>query len=187
MIQQPGAYCSVQETLDKISVACHKKGIRIGDSLKDYDKLRSGVITKRQFETELGNRVQRAANISAYEIKQLAEYYGTHDGRCDYRTFVTTIENAFNIPNLEKKPCATVIRPATGLLAKVSQSSRFHLTNFNSRLIIIFYWLKSLNAVLSPDEEEIVLECLDKISEQVRKYNLSLFPFFKDFDRVKLE
>lgn len=41
--------------------------------------------------------------------------------------------------------------------------------------------------MLSPDEEEIVLECLDKISEQVRKYNLSLFPFFKDFDRVKLK
>lgn len=119
VLLKEGPYQSVQETLDKISVACHKNGIRISDALRDYDKLRSGVITKRQFETELTNAVQRAASLSSYEIKQLAEYYATLDGRCDYRSFVETIENAFNIPDLEKKPVASVIRPPTGLLAKV--------------------------------------------------------------------
>lgn len=134
-----GPYSSVQETLDKISVACHKQGIRINDVLKDYDKLRSGVITKRQFETEITNTVQRCANLTPYEIKQLAEYYTTQDGRCDYRSFVETIENAFNIPDMEKKPLSKVIRPATGLLAKVKPPQK---QPFKFPILILFNNLK---------------------------------------------
>lgn len=120
--------------MDKISIACHKKGIRIGDPLKDYDKLRSGVITKRQFETELINHVQRVASLSNSEIKQLSEYYATPDGRCNYKPFVETIENAFNIPAMDKKPLANVIRPPRALLAQVDQSIFFFSTYLPIRI-----------------------------------------------------
>ncbi len=110
---------SIQEIMDKISIACHKEGIRIGDFFKDYDKLRSGIITDRQFVSALTYGVQKQANLSNDEISQLTEYYRRNDGRCEYKTFMDTIENVFNIPDMEKKPLAKVIRPPYGLLAKV--------------------------------------------------------------------
>ena len=105
--------------MDKISIACHKEGIRIGDFFKDYDKLRSGVITDRQFATALTYGVQKQANLSNDEISQLTEYYRRNDGRCEYKPFMDTVENVFNIPDMEKKPLAKVTRPPNGLLAKV--------------------------------------------------------------------
>jgi hypothetical protein len=111
---------SIQEIVDKISVACHKEGIRITDFFRDYDRLRSGIITDRQFATGLTDGVQRVANLSVQDIEQLTEYYRRSDGRCDYKTFADTIENAFNVPDIEKKPLANVIRPPRGLLSKVS-------------------------------------------------------------------
>lgn len=45
---------SVQEIIDRISIICYKNGIRITDFFKDFDRLRSGVITERQFASEIG-------------------------------------------------------------------------------------------------------------------------------------
>ena len=129
---------SIQEIVDKISIACFKEGIRISDFFKDYDKLKSGLITDRQFSTALTDSVKKTANLDLDDINQLVEYYRQIDGKCDYKTFCNTIENGFNIPDMEKKPLSNVIRPLNGLLAKVYQ--RFHyepiflviiLSNFN--------------------------------------------------------
>lgn len=98
------------------------------------------MITKRQFETEITNIMQRAANLTSSEIKQLSEYYETLDGRCNYKQFVETIENAFNIPNLEKKPTAYVIRPATGLLSKVGYYLHVWVYNDFNCIRIEFKW-----------------------------------------------
>jgi hypothetical protein len=110
---------SIQEIVDKISIACFKEGIRITDFFKDYDKLKSGLITDRQFATALTNSSKKAANLASDDINQLVEYYRQPDGKCDYKTFCDTIENGFNIPDMEKKPTAKVVRPPNGLLAKV--------------------------------------------------------------------
>ncbi len=110
---------SVQEIVDNISLACHKEGIRVGDFFKDYDRLRSGIVTDRQFETALTFGIQKSANLSSSDIKQLVEYFRQRDGRCSYKSFVDTVENVFTIPDMEKKPLAKVYRPPNGLLAKV--------------------------------------------------------------------
>jgi hypothetical protein len=52
------------------------------------------------------------------DIKKLAEYYRRPDGRIYYKEFVDSMENAFNIPELEKKPLI-LCRPGRGLLSKV--------------------------------------------------------------------
>jgi hypothetical protein len=49
----------------------------------------------------------------------LTEYFKLPDSRIDYKTFCDTVENVFNIPDMEKKPLAYVKRPPQGLLAKV--------------------------------------------------------------------
>ncbi|UJR13405.1 hypothetical protein I4U23_000420 [Adineta vaga] len=152
---------SIQEILDKIRIATFKYGIRISDFFKDYDKLRSGVITETQFENALSLSVQKQAFLNINDIKKLTEYYRRPDGRVYYKEFVDSMENAFNIPELEKKPLTQVHRPGQGLLSR------------------------PLNTNLSPDEEDRVTEILGTIIEKVKKRRLVLFPFFKPYDRSK--
>jgi hypothetical protein len=116
---------SIQEILDKVILAAHKNGIRVIDFFKDYDKLRSGVVTEHQFVCALSLAVEKQANLSRNEINKLVEYYKQPDGRCYYRTFTEQIENAFTIPELEKKPTVQARRPATGLLGRVSYFNSF--------------------------------------------------------------
>ncbi|CAF4055843.1 unnamed protein product [Rotaria sordida] len=110
---------SIQEILDKIRIATFKYGIRISDFFKDYDKLRSGIITEGQFESALSLSIQKQAFLNMNDIKKLTEYYRRPDGRIYYKEFVDSMENAFNIPELEKKPLTQVSRPRYGLLSKV--------------------------------------------------------------------
>src|SRR5690606_4163323 len=104
--------------VDKVSIACYKEGIRITDFFMDYDTLGCGLITHRQFATALTDSVKKSANLALDDINQLVEYYRQVDGKCDYKTLCDTIENGFNIPDMEKKPLSSVIRPPHGLLAK---------------------------------------------------------------------
>jgi hypothetical protein len=101
-------------------LATHKNGIRISDFFKDYDRLRSGVITENQFMCALSLAVEKQANLSRNDIGKLVEHYRRPDGRCYYKAFTDLIDNAFNIPELEKKPTIQVHRPPSGLLGKVS-------------------------------------------------------------------
>lgn len=155
----PEAGLSILEIVDRISIACHKEGIRIGDFFKDYDRLRCGLITDRQFASGLTAGVQKQANLCIEDIAQLTEYYRHADGRCDYKSFSETVENVFNIPDMEKKPLSHVNRPARGLLAK------------------------TLNGNLTPSEQDEVELVLAELAELVRKYKLQVFPYFKDYDR----
>ncbi|CAF0920343.1 unnamed protein product [Adineta ricciae] len=160
-VEEQAEQRSVQEILDKIRIATFKYGIRISDFFKDYDKLRSGVITETQFESALSLSVQKQAFLNMNDIKKLTEYYRRPDGRVYYKEFVDSMESAFNIPELEKKPLTQVHRPGQGLLSR------------------------PLNTNLSPDEEDRVSEILAVIIEKVKKRRLVLFPFFKPYDRSK--
>ena len=91
----------------------------MSDFFKDYDKLRSGVITEGHFESALSLSVQKQAFLNMNDIQKLSEYYRRPDGRVYYKEFVDAMDNAFTIPELEKKPLTQVFRPGQGLLSKV--------------------------------------------------------------------
>lgn len=150
---------SVQDIVDKISVASYKFGIRVHDFFKDMDQLRSGQVTGRQFITACSNGLLKPANLCPDDVAQLAEYFRQPNGRCDYKSFCDSVENVFSVPDMEKKPLAHVTRPPRGLLSR------------------------TLNGNLSLQEEELVAECLETITQRVRKYKMQVFPYFKDFDR----
>ena len=149
---------TIQEVFDKIRVAVHKNGIRTTEFFKDHDKLRSGVITKNQFVCGLSLCCGSQANLSRDEIDMLVEYYTTEDARVRYNEFCHLMENAFNIPDLEKRPTADVYRPPIGALAKMPNN-------------------------LCEGDEQKVKEILANLRETVRKKRLMLYPYFKDFDR----
>lgn len=159
MTDHKNGQCStIQEVFDKIRVAVHKNGIRTTEFFKDHDKLRSGVITRNQFICGLSLCCGTQANLSRDEIEMLVEYYVTEDDRVRYKEFCHLMENAFNIPDLEKRPMADVYRPPIGALAKMPNN-------------------------LCEGDEEKVKEILSTLREIVRKKRLMLYPYFKDFDR----
>nr|XP_002123656.3 uncharacterized protein LOC100183292 [Ciona intestinalis] len=148
----------LKKIFDQIRVAIYKNGIRTTEFFKDHDKLRSGVITENQFICGLSLGCGKEAHLTKKEIAKLAEHYKTLDGRVQYKAFCDIMENAFNVPGLEKKPTIHPVSPPSGALTR------------------------SL-AQLSSEEEQHLVEVLSNLGEVVRKRRLLLYPYFKDYDR----
>lgn len=100
-------------------VAVYRSGIRSTEFFKDYDRLRCGRITERQFLTALKLAVGKEAQLVPEEGERIVGFYRCPDGSVDYREFCEMLENAFNIPHLDKKPTQAVARPPTGALGRV--------------------------------------------------------------------
>lgn len=151
---------SLEEIFEKIKEAVHKNGIRTTEFFRDHDKLRSGEITESQFICGLSLCCGTQAHLSRDEIQKVVEVYRQPSGRVRYKEFCDIMENAFTVPDLEKKPTADVYRPPMGALSKAPN-------------------------LLSAQEEDRVNEILKEIAETVRKRRLMVYPYFKDFDRSK--
>jgi len=147
----------IDSVFNKVREAVHKHGIRTTEFFKDHDKLRSGIITKNQFVCGLSLCCGTQANLSRDEIDILVGHYQTDDGRVRYKEFCNLMENAFNVPHLEKNPTVDVSRPPIGSLAKVPN-------NLGNR-------------------EGEVSRIIEELRETVRKKRIMLYPYFKDFDR----
>lgn len=149
---------SLQEVFDRIRIAVHKHRVRTPEFFKDYDPLRSGVITEQQFICGLSLAIGSEAQLSRGDMQKVVEFYKRSDGRVGYKEFVDMLENVFNEPDLEKKPLQTVYRPPTGALGRnLSQ--------------------------LTEQEERRISAVLCQISEIVRQKRIMMFQYFKDFDR----
>ena len=84
---------NLQEIFDKIRVAVHKNRIRTIEFFRDYDKLRSGVITEHQFVCGLSLAIGKEAQLSRTEIQMIVEFYKQPDGRVGYKEFCDMMEN----------------------------------------------------------------------------------------------
>ena len=74
-------------------VAVHKYRVRPIEFFKDYDKLRSGVITENQFVCGLSLALGKEAQLSRPQIQKVMEYYRIPDGRVGYKGFCDMMEN----------------------------------------------------------------------------------------------
>ncbi|EDO33216.1 predicted protein [Nematostella vectensis] len=151
---------TLQEIFERIRVAVFKNGIRTPEFFRDHDKLRSGIITENQFICGLSLCCATQANLSRDEIQKVTDYYRTEDGRVRYQEFCDLMENAFTVPELEKKTTADAYRPPVGALAQAPN-------------------------LLTEQEERRVYEILEDMRDKVRKRRLMAYPYFKDFDRSK--
>ncbi|KAK3798859.1 hypothetical protein RRG08_050238 [Elysia crispata] len=151
---------TLAEILDKIRVSVYKNGIRTIEFFKDHDKLRSGVITENQFVCGLALACGKEAQLSRQEIQKVVEYYRLPDGRIQYKEFCDAMENAFNIPDLEKKPTESVQRPLRGTLSR---------------------GLKPLTET----EEQRLHEVINTIADKVATDRIMIYQYFKDYDRSR--
>ncbi|CAH1794695.1 unnamed protein product [Owenia fusiformis] len=156
----PGADATFQAIFDRIMVAVYKHGVRTIEFFKDHDKLKSGVITENQFVCGLTLAIGKEAQLTRNEIQRVAEFYKNPDTRIRYKEFCDAMENAFNVPDLEKKPLQEVSRPPRGALSRTL-------------------------APLTEAEEARLNQVLQTLSDQVRKRRLMMYQYFKDYDRGK--
>ena len=91
--QQPGADETLQAIFDKMRVAVFKNRVRTIEFFKDYDKLRSGIITENQFVCGLSLAIGKEAQLSRAEIQKVVEYYRQPDDRVRYKEFCDMMEN----------------------------------------------------------------------------------------------
>ena len=90
---QPGADATLQQILDRIRVAIFKNGIRSIEFFRDYDKLRSGVVTESQFKSALTLAAGKEAQLSPSDIQSVAEFYRVDKDRVRYKEFTDMMEN----------------------------------------------------------------------------------------------
>ncbi|XP_059802334.1 uncharacterized protein LOC132378963 isoform X1 [Hypanus sabinus] len=141
--------------LEKIKTKVYKNRVKIGDHMKDFDKLNSGRILKTNF--------RRALDADGFELQPsemaiLEKVYESckQPDFVDYKVFINEIESIFTVDHLEKFPQAEVTqyKPPPD-------------------------W--TLNT-LSAEEICVYEEALNRLAEKVRKKQVQLFPLFEDYD-----
>ena len=91
---QPKADANLQTIFDRIRIAIFKHRIRSLDFFRDFDPLRSGIITANQFVTCISNAVGKQAQLTRPEVQKLVEFYRVDKDRVAYREFCDMLENS---------------------------------------------------------------------------------------------
>ena len=79
----------------------YKNRVRTIEYFKDYDKLRSGVITEPQFICGLSLAIGKEAQLTRPEMQTVVEYYRVDEGRVRYKEFTDMMENGNEISDLK--------------------------------------------------------------------------------------
>eukprot|EP01135_Chromosphaera_perkinsii_P000285 Nk52_evm54s62 gene=Nk52_evmTU54s62 len=99
----------VHPTMDKLQATVYTKRIRCEDFFKDFDRLRTGIITRAQFERCLN---QIASNLlSAKEIEDICTKYKKSQMEINYRAFIDDLDSIFATKRMEKNPTARAPEP----------------------------------------------------------------------------
>ena len=77
-------------------------------------------VLEHQFTCGLSLAIGKEAQLSRSEIQKVVEFYRVDKDRVRYKEFCDMLENAFTIPDLEKKLTTEVVRPPEGALGRVN-------------------------------------------------------------------
>uniref|UniRef100_UPI00398F57CC uncharacterized protein n=1 Tax=Pristiophorus japonicus TaxID=55135 RepID=UPI00398F57CC len=158
-IHEQGASDDIFCILEKIKTKVYRKPLKIGEHMRDFDKLNSGRILKINFGRALD---MDGFELQPSEVAILEKAYAScnYPNYVDYKLFIDEIESVFTLEHLEKFPRAEVTQykpPAD--------------------------W--TLNT-LSTEEVVVYQQALARLAEKVRKKQLQLFPLFEDHDRLNI-
>ncbi|KAG2385626.1 hypothetical protein C9374_003441 [Naegleria lovaniensis] len=154
---------NVEEIEKEIKKALIKHRIKLDETFRDYDRLRTGFITKPQFIAALGSVKLHKMALNADQLEAVAEKYRVEDKhsetRVSYQEFLNNMNSVFNDKGLEKFPTKKFV-------------------NQNQ---ILTHKRKSL----SEEKEHQCSLLLDKIRDTVKTKRILLKPIFQDFDKTK--
>lgn len=146
----------VMSLLQKVKDTVMRNRTRLGEFMQDHDPLRKGTIDATKFRTTLyAQKIQ----LTTEEYQKLEDYYRAEDPiKIRYFDFNQDIENIFTLKDLEKDPKKT-------------------LTTYKAPSIL------DPKDLLTPEEEEELEQCLQRIGIDVRHRRLLIKPFFQDKDK----
>lgn len=158
-IKHPESPEDVEHNLKKL-VLRHR--IRLADAFRDFDPLRSKLITESQFASGLGSIKFPHYTITQQDIDLLISKYEqvAFDSakQIRYQDFIDEIDSVFTKSYLEKRPRDSYVEPV---------------------------YLKHDSLKALEENEECELErVLDKIRYEVKVKGILVKPFFQDFDRT---
>lgn len=167
---------TAEEVLAELRSQVLQNRLRCDDFLRDYDKLRTGLITASQFAAALGRMRLVRYQLSAEEINALAEYFGTVDNagtaKVNYQAFLDVIQPN-TVGNLTK---------GAGVPATSSTLSGTNNADVDGQL-------KSRNGYaygmpMTREEDILANKTLDKVRAAIQRRRMNLRPTFHDFDRT---
>eukprot|EP00002_Diphylleia_rotans_P003297 TRINITY_DN1224_c0_g1_i7.p1 TRINITY_DN1224_c0_g1~~TRINITY_DN1224_c0_g1_i7.p1 ORF type:complete len:1276 (+),score=333.18 TRINITY_DN1224_c0_g1_i7:143-3970(+) len=152
-IQSP----EVKQAIARVQLRLVDSKARIVDFLKDYDRLRCGLITDTQFRRGLD---LSGVRLSDAEIKSLLDYYqGRNEGTVQWSRFCDDVDSVFTIKHLERTP-------------------RHPLQTGRSELKY------QAAASRAPQVDAIVQNVLNRLQEVISRQRIIPLPPFQDFDRM---
>jgi Ca2+-binding EF-hand superfamily protein len=138
--------------------------IRVEEPFRDYDRLRTGLVTPAQFMAGLGKIKLQKMTLSEQHLAMLSSKYAVADSqgvtKVAYSRFVDEMDSVFTEKNLEKNPTKCVKQDAGQYSTRAAVND------------------------LKGSEAEQVEAVLNRIRTLVRTRRLFLKPFFQDFDRA---
>ena len=143
----------------KLKAQIKKDRIRLHEFFQDHDTLRKGTVTSQKFR---GVLYTQKIYLTNEEFETLEQYFAVPGDptKVNYVAFNETIEEIFTIKSLEKDPLKKTIE-------------------FNAPSIL------DPKHVLSPEEEEALDACMQRLGWFVRHKRLLIKPFFQDKDKSK--
>ena len=141
----------VDDVVARLRNLCKQQRIRIGEFFRDFDKLRSGFITKSQFRIGLNmSKVQ----ISSQEFELLAcEFKAPKEGdHICWRDFVDRVDEVFTKKGLEKNHEIDLEDVRTHQVYEKKEPTQ--------------------------QDREVVQKCVDTFREVIRKHRLDAKSFF---------
>lgn len=149
----------IGKLISRIQNHVRTKRVRVSEFFRDFDKLRCYSIRKEDFLRGFGTI---GVTLSETEQECLCDKYADpkRSGYTRWKDFDSDIERVFGESHLESNP--TFVHP---------------LEVEHSPFVVA-------NMYLSPREELILEQTLENIREHLRVRQISIKPFFRDFDRL---
>eukprot|EP00056_Hartaetosiga_gracilis_P006474 m.96950 g.96950 ORF g.96950 m.96950 type:complete len:944 (+) comp12479_c1_seq2:59-2890(+) len=91
----------MDEIIRRIQKVVVVKGVRVHEFFRDFDRLRTGKVSKTQFVRCIG---QAGVYLSERDVKIIHRHYGKDEFSIDYKQFVDDIESVITTKGLEKIP-----------------------------------------------------------------------------------
>lgn len=161
MFSQPYIYNNkpngLEEVITKIQKKVKEERIRIGEFLRDFDRLRCGSIANSQFR--IGMNMAKLP-LSQREFDILIEAFAC-PGKANFmnwRQFSDCVDEIFNIKGLEKAPLGDTIKPLTTYLSAQQQ--------------------------MTPDEKALAENVIERFKYFCLATRLYVKGFFQDWDAL---
>jgi len=155
---RPHGLTTINGVLDRIKTLVMKKRIRVLEFFKDYDKLKSGRITRVNFTRALD---LCHFELTSKEVNLIADSFAspTDSSFVDYLKFSDEIESIFTVKGLEKLPTAMVVQ-----------------------FKVMPEWLKNN---LTPTIQLVYNAAMDRLACFVKTRRMQLYPMFEDYDKCR--